>query len=267
MSKFSIVSFLAFLTATMLSASCLAETTADTTAETTADPEGKTPAEAGEALSRAELEETVKELLNPLGQITYFGESAIAGLVEIDLDGATFYISKDGRYLIPGQIYELRGTGPASLVEERKAVQRKELLASIDPSDYVAFRPERTDPTVLTIFTDVDCTYCRKLHQEIDDFLARGFEVRYLAYPRAGIGSEVYVKMVSAWCSRDRNTAITALKNGDDIPVRECANTIADQYRWGQRVGVTGTPTIILPDGRVVPGYIEAAKLAEELGI
>ena len=239
----------------MLSASSLTETWAET------------PADSDDPLSREALERTVKELLNPLGRITYFGEAAIPGLVEIDLDGATFYITENGRYLIPGQIYELRGTGPASLVEERKAVERKELLATINPSDYVAFRPDRDDPTVLTIFTDVDCTYCRRLHQEIEQFLDHGFEVRYLAYPRAGIGSEVYTKMVSAWCSTDRNTAITRLKNGDEIPPRECTNTIADQYRWGQRVGVTGTPTIILPDGRVIPGYIEAAKLAEELGI
>ena len=227
----------------------------------------ETPADAATSMSRDQLEQKVLNLLNPLGKITYFGPSAIPGLVEVDLDGATFYLTDDGRYLIPGQIYELRETGPASLVDERKAVERRELLASMGPDDYVAFRPDSADPTVLTVFTDVDCTYCRRLHQEIDDFLELGFEVRYLAYPRAGIGSDVYLKMVSAWCAQDRNHAITQLKSGDEIPSRECSNTVAEQYHWGQRVGVTGTPTIILPDGRIVPGYIEAAKLAEELGI
>ena len=249
MSKFSVGLILALLFVS-LGASSVADTSE----------------EAG-TLSRQDLEETVKRLVNPFGSVTYLADSAIDGLVEIDLDGSTFYLTEDGRYLIPGHIYEVRDVGPVSLVEERKAEKRKEMLASIDARDYVAFLPDQEDPTVLTIFTDVDCTYCRRLHQELDEYLALGFEVRYLAYPRAGVGSDVYSKMVSAWCADDRNGAITRLKNGDDIPSLECDNTIADQYLWGQRVGVTGTPTIILPDGRVVPGYIEAAKLAEELGI
>ena len=120
----------------------------------------------------------------------------------------------------------------------------------------------------ISVFTDVDCDYCRKLHLEVPELNAMGVEVRYLAYPRAGVGSESYRKIVSAWCATDPNTALTALKAGKTITDNQCSdNPVADQYQLGQQMGISGTPAILLEDGRLLPGYMPAAQLAESIGI
>ena len=104
---------------------------------------------------------------------------------------------------------------------------------------------------VVSVFTDVDCGYCRKLHQEVPKLNQMGIEVRYLAYPRAGVGSRSYQKIVSAWCAADPNKAMTQLKSGMEIPDVSCENPVAAQFDLGQQVGVTGTPAIVLEDGRL----------------
>jgi thiol:disulfide interchange protein DsbC len=129
------------------------------------------------------------------------------------------------------------------------------------------FKPKGETRAVVSVFTDVDCGYCRKLHLEMADMNALGIEVRYLAFPRAGVGSPTYDKIVSAWCADDRNQALTDLKLGKDIPNRACPNPVAKQYELGHDIGVTGTPAIVLEDGRLLPGYMPAAELAGLLGL
>ena len=121
--------------------------------------------------------------------------------------------------------------------------------------------------THINVFTDVDCGYCRKLHQEIADINKLGIEVRYLAYPRQGLGTETHRRIASAWCADNPNEALTTLKQGGQIPNKQCDNPIAGQYELGQQVGVTGTPAIVTADGRLLPGYMPAPKLAEALGL
>jgi thiol:disulfide interchange protein DsbC len=140
------------------------------------------------------------------------------------------------------------------------------LLEALDESEMVVFAPENPQKTV-TVFTDFDCTYCRKLHQEVPVLNELGIAVRYLAYPRAGVGSASYDKMVSAWCADDPNTALTDAKMGKAIPQKTCANPVAKQYRLGDDFGVTGTPALILEDGQLLPGYMPASALAARLGI
>jgi len=118
------------------------------------------------------------------------------------------------------------------------------------------------------VFTDVDCPWCRKFHTEsVPELNKKGVEVRYLAYPRQGLQSEAFTKMVSAWCSADRNDAINKLKRGETIPPKSCNNPIAREYQLGQQIGVTGTPTIVLEDGELEPGFVSAGELAQRLGV
>ena len=164
-------------------------------------------------------------------------------------------------------MYEVSSEGIVNLPELARQEKRKELMAKVDATSMISFKPASGLLATVSVFTDVDCTYCRKLHREMREYHKKGIEVRYLAYPRAGIGSESYKKTVSAWCSSDPQRAITTLKRGDNIPSRTCPNPVAAQYELGDRVGVTGTPSIVLSDGRMLPGYLSAEKLAEELGI
>ncbi|NNC55525.1 MAG: DsbC family protein, partial [Pseudomonadales bacterium] len=118
------------------------------------------------------------------------------------------------------------------------------------------------------VFTDVDCYYCQKLHREVGQLNDLGVEVRYLAYPRAGVNSPVHKKLASAWCAKDPRDALTKLKAGEDIPENECAkNPIASQFHLGNRLGVSGTPAIFSESGKQLGGYVPADGIAERLGL
>ena len=192
----------------------------------------------------------------------------IEGMYALELAGGTvFYGTADGRYLFAGDLYELGDRDLVNLAEARRAEKRRDLLATISLDDMVIFPANGKTKGVVNVFTDVDCGYCRKLHQEVPKLNELGIEVRYLAFPRAGVGSRSYQKIVSAWCADDPNKAITQLKAGQEIPDRSCENPVAKQYDLGRTLGVTGTPAILLSDGRLLPGYIPAEQLAETVGI
>lgn len=192
----------------------------------------------------------------------------LAGIYALELRGGTiFYGTADGRYMFAGDMYELTDTNLVNLAEAGRAAKRQALMAQVDRREMVVFAPEGETKAAINVFTDVDCGYCQKLHLEVPKLNEMGIEVRYLAYPRAGVGSQSYDKIVSAWCAADRNTAITRLKARQTIPTLTCANPVASQLDLGREVGVTGTPAIVLEDGRLLPGYMPAEQLAGALGI
>lgn len=206
--------------------------------------------------------------LRPEIPIESVANSPLPGILQLNLAGGTvFYGTADGRYLFAGDLYELGDDDLVNLAEQGRIGKRHELMAAVDPKDMVIFPATGKTKAVINVFTDVDCGYCRKLHQEVPRLNELGIEVRYLAYPRAGIGSRSYEKIVSAWCSDDPNAAITALKAGKEIPDATCPNPVADEYMLGQQVGVSGTPAIVLEDGRLLPGYMPADDLAATIGI
>jgi thiol:disulfide interchange protein DsbC len=219
------------------------------------------------AASGAELVARLKAL-RPELPIERVSEAPLPGMVQLELRGGTvFYGTVDGRYLFAGDLYELTDDALVNLAEQGRIEKRHDLMAGVDRDDMVIFRASGETKAAINVFTDVDCGYCRKLHQEVPALNELGVEVRYLAYPRAGIGSRAYQKIVSAWCSDDPNAAITKLKAGESIPDATCANPVADQYQLGHEVGVTGTPAIVLEDGRLLPGYMPAADLARAIGL
>ena len=198
-------------------------------------------------------------------------EVPISGLVGLEMaDGQTLYGTVDGNYLLSGDIFALQDSKERPIVnlsEARRATARRRLLDTIPTQEMVVFSPKEDIKTYVSVFTDVDCGYCRKLHQEMADINALGIEVRYLAYPRQGLGTPTYDKIVSAWCASDPNQAMTALKAGKTIPQTTCDNPVARQFELGQKVGVQGTPAIITADGRLLPGYMPAAELARAIGL
>lgn len=130
--------------------------------------------------------------------------------------------------------------------------------------DMIVYRPQKAPKAVVTVFTDLDCGYCRKLHAEIPRLLELGIEFRYLAYPRHGVGSASYRKMGSVWCSKNRQSAMTKAMHGESIPNNNCAHSLAAQFALAQQLGISGTPTLIFADGTIWGGYLSAEKLAKE---
>ncbi|MBK80184.1 MAG: protein-disulfide isomerase [Gammaproteobacteria bacterium] len=194
--------------------------------------------------------------------------SPIPGIYALELAGGTvFYGTEDGRYLFAGDLYQLGDDELVNLAEAGRAELRHELLAGVPRSEMIVFSPAGDTRAAINVFTDVDCGFCQKLHQEVPKLNEMGIEVRYLAYPRAGVGSESYRKIVSAWCAKDPNSALTKLKARQSIPDASCPNPVAEQLDLGRQMGVSGTPAIVLQDGTMLPGYMPAERLAEIVGL
>jgi len=196
-------------------------------------------------------------------------QSPIDGIYQVQvIGGPVLYVTGNGEYFFDGDLYQVKPSRFVNLREQAMVGQRRELLAGLDVEDMIVFSPDGPTKSVINVFTDVDCGYCRKLHREVPDLNKRGIEVRYLAFPRAGIGSPSYEKIVSAWCSETPGATLTELKNGGTVESNQCAdNPVAAQYRLGQQMGVNGTPAIVLADGTMLPGYRPAAELARVLGV
>ena len=194
--------------------------------------------------------------------------SPMAGLYEVQVKGGPLlYIDAAGRHFIAGDLFAVQKSGFVNLAEQGRQKERAELIAAVKPEDMIIFAPENPKATI-AVFTDVDCGYCRKLHSEVAELNELGIAVHYLAFPRAGLGSPSFRKIASAWCAKDPGAALTSLKNGEEIPENVCAdNPVAAQILLGEKVGVNGTPALVLEDGTLVPGYRPAKELAKLLGI
>lgn len=200
--------------------------------------------------------------INPKVQIDQIAAAPLPGFQEVIVGGQVVYVSDDGKYLIQGTLY---GTDTMkNLAEASLAKMRKQLLKTIPVSDRIVFAPANPKYTV-SIFTDVECGYCRKLHSEIAEYNRQGIAVQYLAFPRMGLASEDFRKMVSVWCAANPKQALTDAKNEKAVPVRDCKNPVTMQYDLGQRMGLTGTPMILSSDGIQLGGYLPPAELRAAL--
>ncbi len=184
------------------------------------------------------------------------------GMYEAVYGTQILYVSADGRYLLDGDLFDLQTR--TNLSEGKRQAGRAKVVNDIDPKTMITFEAENPKYTV-SVFTDIDCGYCRKLHREMADYNKLGISVRYLAYPRSGVNTDSYYKTVSVWCAADRETAMTKAKAGETPPRRACDNPVQAHMAAARAVGVTGTPTLVLEDGRVIPGYVEPKRLLQIL--
>lgn len=186
----------------------------------------------------------------------------IAGLYEVVAGPHVVYVSADGRYMLQGELIDVQNR--KSLTEPRRREAIRVLMDSVSEDDMIIFKPGKVKH-VVTVFTDIDCGYCRKLHNEMDDYLAEGIEVRYMMFPRAGVGSESYRKAVAVWCADDRNVAMTNAKTGKALEMKSCENPLDQHMNLVRQLGARGTPFIVLEDGSTQPGYVPAKQLAKLL--
>jgi thiol:disulfide interchange protein DsbC len=204
---------------------------------------------------------SLRQSLNMLLPGFKFGEitpSPIPGLYEVVIGHKLAYVTENGRYLLQGTLIDIEMQ--KDLTEPRVNAIKSKAITSLNEEMMVIFGPEKAKHNV-TVFTDIDCGYCRKLHSEIDQYMERGIRIRYLFYPRAGIGSGSYNKAVSVWCADDRKAAMTAAKAGKSIDSRECENPVQSDMALGQQMGVSGTPALVLDNGSMIPGYVPADRL------
>jgi thiol:disulfide interchange protein DsbC len=181
----------------------------------------------------------------------------------VQLGSRLFYISNDGKYLMQGSLIDMETR--VDLSEERRKQIRAEAIDELGVDNMIVF-PAKATKHEVTVFTDIDCTYCRKLHREIEQYNARGITVRYVMYPRSGINTPSYDKAVAVWCEDNRQEAMTRAKAGETLTgSRDCKNPVKEHMKLGETMGLRGTPAIVLTDGEMLPGYVPADKLAMAL--
>mgnify|MGYP003572975592 CR=1 FL=1 len=206
------------------------------------------------ATIRSELAKVIPDV-----KIDSVTPSPIDGLYEVMTGTQLMYVTGDGRYFFDGRIVDLKTRTDIS--EPRIAAARQQAIAKVGEDEMVIFAPDDYKYTV-TVFTDIECGYCRKLHSQIDEYGDEGIRVRYLFYPRAGKSSSSYKDAVSVWCSDDRQTALTDAKSGKGVESKTCDNPVDEHMALGQELGVRGTPALVLESGEMVPGYVEPKRLS-----
>lgn len=211
----------------------------------------------------------------PLGEVR---PSPIEGLYQVQIAGGPIlYVTPTGDMMIANGELLAIGPGGFSRVEDPQLVQkRQQALAELDPAEAITFKPEGETKAVVYVFTDVDCGFCRRLHQQVDTYEENrqklpgyrdlGIEIRYLAYPRSGMGTASADKLITAWCSDDQQGAMDRLKHLRSVTTQSCDDhPVAKHLALGAELGVSGTPALLLSDGRMVAGYVPPADLAEML--
>ncbi|PCJ41466.1 MAG: protein-disulfide isomerase [SAR86 cluster bacterium] len=189
--------------------------------------------------------------------------SPVDGLFEVRMqNGQAIFASADAQYFLPSDLYQATSDGLVNLGEGRRNDIRLDLISTVDEADMIIYPAEGEVKATLTVFTDVDCPYCQRLHSEVSQLNEYGITIRYLAFPRSGLDEVTYPKMVSTWCAENRNLIFTTVSRGAAIPETDCVNPVANQYQLGRLVGVTGTPTLVFEDGSILPGYVPADDLA-----
>lgn len=220
----------------------------------------------------ANVDEALRQMLeSPANglKVASIEASEIAGMYAVQFqEGPLVYASASGQFFIVGDLFTVGPAGYVNLAEKRRDGMRAEEMAAVNSADMIIFPAEGEARSHISIFTDITCFYCQKLHREVPELNKRGVEVRYLAYPRAGMDSEGFRKLATAWCADNPPLILTRLKNGESVPDKVCKDTpIADQYQLGQSLGVRGTPAIVTADGQMIPGYQSADELMVTLGL
>jgi thiol:disulfide interchange protein DsbC len=216
-----------------------------------------TPAQADDAAIKDAFAKSMPKL-----KIDAIKPSEIKGVSEISVGNNIYYVSDDGKYLLQGHLIDVAER--TDLTELRLSTARNSALDKLGEDKMIIFKPKISKYKV-TVFTDIDCGYCRKLHSEIDSYFAQGITIRYVFFPRAGKDSESYKKAVAVWCAKDRNEALTAAKKDQKLDMKTCENPVDEHMRLGEEFDVKGTPMIITEKGNVFPGYLPAKELYEVL--
>ncbi|WP_404340896.1 bifunctional protein-disulfide isomerase/oxidoreductase DsbC [Pseudoalteromonas mariniglutinosa] len=210
------------------------------------------PADAPIVAKFAELGVTVKQVK----------QSPVTGLKELITDKGVLYASPDGQYLMQGTMIDLNNR--LNLTEHALSDVRKQGVTEYENS-MIVYKADN-EKHAITVFTDITCGYCRKLHRELDDFLQAGITVKYLAFPRGGLAGKGYQDLMNVWCAKDSAEALTEAKAGAEVAsVSDCNAPVAEHYQLGQSFGISGTPAIILEDGTMIPGYQSADKISQAL--
>ncbi len=211
-----------------------------------------------------DIEAKIRQLVGPNAPISGVLESPMKGTYEVSIGDRVMFASLNGNHMLLGDVYDTDRM--VSLAEEKKQARAKEVIDAIPEEQMIVYsgdEPERS----ITVYTDVDCGFCQKLHKEVPTLVENNVKVRYLWFPRSGPNTPSFTKAESVWCADDQLTAMDDAKLNRKVVDKTCENPVLAQFESGRKVGVRGTPTIVVDDGTIIGGYVPADRLLSQLGI
>ena len=211
--------------------------------------------------SEEEIERNIQKILPSGFEINFIEQSEVPNFYVVNvLNNQILYVSYDYKFVFAGDLIGIQDEGIVSINDKYKTKFTQKLISTIKPGESIDFISEK-ERYRIKVFTDVSCAYCRLFHSEIEEYLEKGITIQYLGFPRDGLEGKVFNNMQSAWCSNNKKQSLTKLKLGEEIKKELCQNPIREHFRIGSLIGITGTPTIVLSDGRKFSGYIPADQL------
>ena len=211
--------------------------------------------------SDEEIERNIQKILPSGFEINFIEQSEVPNFYVVNvLNNQILYVSYDYKFVFAGDLIGIQDEGIVSINDKYKTKFTQKLISTIKPGESIDFISEK-ERYRIKVFTDVSCAYCRLFHSEIEEYLEKGITIQYLGFPRDGLEGKVFNNMQSAWCSNNKKQSLTKLKLGEEIKKELCQNPIREHFRIGSLIGITGTPTIVLDDGRKFSGYIPADQL------
>ncbi|TWI58748.1 thiol:disulfide interchange protein DsbC [Pseudomonas duriflava] len=220
------------------------------------------------ALAVAEPEQAIRKTLSTLQPgltVEAIEKSPLEGVYQVQLGGGrVLYASEDGQFIMQGYLYQLQNGQAVNLTEQAEGAAIAKQINALDNQQMVVFPAKGETKGHVTVFTDTTCPYCQKLHAEVPELNKQGIEVRYLAFPRQGLGSPGHKQLEAVWCATDRADAMERMFEGKEVKSPSCDDPVAKQFQLGQSMGIQGTPAIILANGHIIPGYQPAKQLVEE---
>ena len=211
--------------------------------------------------SDEEIERNIQKILPSGFEINFIEQSEVPNFYVVNvLNNQILYVSYDYKFVFAGDLIGIQDEGIVSINDKYKTKFTQKLISTIKPGESIDFISEK-ERYRIKVFTDVSCAYCRLFHSEIEEYLEKGITIQYLGFPRDGLEGKVFNNMQSAWCSNNKKQSLTKLKLGEEIKKELCQNPIKEHFRIGSLIGITGTPTIVLDDGRKFSGYIPADQL------
>ena len=221
---------------------------------------GMVSAQAGEA----ETINTIRSALIkdvPFAATAQIRKTPIDGMYEVNGSGHILYVTADGRFVFNGDLIDLQKQ--VNITEATRSEARKAAVDELGEDNMVVYTPKGEVKHTVTVFTDIFCPYCQRLHQEMDQYMKQGVKVRYVFLPFKGPKS--FATSVSVWCAKDQNEAMDMAKAGAEIEKQSCDNPISRHQALATELGIRGTPAILLENGYLNPGYVPVDKLVKQM--
>ncbi len=220
-------------------------------------------AESTDKAKNDEIKQVREALLTAMQQAAgaTIKSTPIKGLYEVLSGPQILYVTRDARYVIDGDMFDLQKR--INLTEDTRGIIRKNEVGKLGENNMLVYTPKGDVKHTITVFTDIYCPYCRRFHQEMNDYMAGGVKVRYVFLPFKGKKS--YDTSVSVWCAKNPQQAMDKAKAGKDVEPKTCEHPIDQHRSLSQTIGIRGTPAIMFENGQLNPGYAPATKVIEQM--